>query len=297
MFRDHITPERTANSITLESGDNFFLLVEGENDIPIYKKLMSSQVKIKVSFGKAKMKEIDKLLKERNFENYIGIRDADFLRLKNNPKYDPEYNGILFASDEHDSEGMIVVSSALEEFFDFITNEKTYDEFKRKHGSIRELCYKLCYPIACLRLANKRYNLGLAFKPAKPEGNKLKYKKFICEKTFVYLGHEKLINTIHEYSTNRGGDIKKREQILRHLDDVIKEEHNIYDIVNGHDLVEALYIICKKGLKSQNQLLNDASCVEEMLRLAFNLDHFKKTHIYKCLDSHQRKLKKEILRQ
>lgn len=297
MFKDHITPERTANAITLESGDVFFLLVEGENDTPIYKKLMSEHIKIMVSFGKNKMKEIDRLLKERNFKNYIGIRDADFLRLKDNPKYNSDYHERLFATDEHDSEGMIIVSSALDEFFNFITNEITYNEFEKKHGHIRDLCYSLCYPIACLRLANKRNNLGLAFKPARPEGNKVKYKKFICENTFTYLGHDKLVNTLVEYSTNRGGNLKTREQISIHLDNIIKEEHNPYDIVNGHDLVEALYIICKKGLKSQNKLLNDASSVEEMLRLAFHLDHFKKTDLYCSLDLYQKEINKEILRQ
>ncbi|HDG1670449.1 TPA: hypothetical protein PFE31_004777, partial [Kluyvera ascorbata] len=139
-------------------------------------------------------------------------------------------------------------------------------------------------------------NLGLAFKPLRPEGNKLKYKKFICEQNFLYLGHEKMINTVVEYSTNRGGDIASRDFISKCLEKIIEEEYNPFDIVNGHDLSEILYIICKKGLKSQNKLLNDAGCVEDMLRMTYNLDHFKKTKIYDELSHYQAKIQKLVLK-
>lgn len=296
MFKEHITPIRTANAIIQDTSSSYFLLVEGEKDIPIYKKLMSAEIQIKVSFGKSKMREIDSILKDRDFKKYLGIRDADFLRLNGNPKYISDYNGELFATDEHDSEGMIISSEALTDFIDTISSADKAKLFEAKHGSIRDLCYNLCYPLACLRLSNKINNHGLAFKPQKPEGNKLKYKKFICEDNFCYLGHDKMINTVLEYSTNRGGVVASRQIILSHLEAALSENHNLHDIVNGHDLSEALYLICKKGLKSQNKLLIDAKAVEDMLRLAYNLEHFKKTTIFNDLCNYQKTINSVILR-
>ena len=297
MVQDHITPHRTANAMLQDTSTFYFLLVEGIKDLPTYKKLISEGVQIKVSFGKHKMKEIDELLKKRGFENYLGIRDADFLRLKNNSKFNQNYCGNIFATDEHDSESMIIASDALTDFINHISHESNTKTFSSQYGSIRDLCYRLCYPIACLRLASKKYDLGLAFKPLKPEGNKVKFKKFICEKEFIYLGHEKMINTLVEYSTNRGGNIPPREDILKALDKIISENYSLYDIVNGHDLSEVLYIICKKGLKIQNKLLSDAGCVEDMLRMTYNMEYFKRTKIYGDICDHQNKIQKPILRE
>ncbi|HCM5084234.1 TPA: DUF4435 domain-containing protein [Klebsiella aerogenes] len=296
MLQDHITSSRIANAIIQDTGVAYFILVEGIKDLPTYKKLINDTVMVKVTFGKHKMREIDYLLKERGFINYVGIRDSDFLRLKGNPKFQQDYDDVIYATDEHDAESMIIFSNALLEFIDHISNEQNKNNFIKTHGPIRELCYSLCYPLACLRLAAKKYNLGLSFKPVKPEGNKLKYKKFICENTFTYLGHEKMINTVIEYSTNRGSIISSREDILSRLKETILEKHNVTDIVNGHDLSEILYIICKKGIKSQNKLLNDASGVEDMLRMTYNLEHFKKTKLYTDLNSHQITVNKDILR-
>lgn len=296
MFQEHITPFRTANAMIQDKSVFHFLLVEGVKDLPTFKKLMDEKIQIKVSFGKHKMREIDLLLKERGFDNYFGIRDADFLRLKSNPNFDENYNNFIFATDEHDLEGMIMVSDALTEFIDHISHGDNINNFISQFGPIRDLCYNLCYPIACLRLASKKNNLGLAFKPLRPEGNKLKYKKFICEQNFLYLGHDKMINTVVEYSTNRGGDIASRDFISKCLENIIDEKYNLFDIVNGHDLSEILYMICKKGLKSQNKLLNDAGCVEDMLRMTYNLDHFKKTKIYDELSHYQAKIQKLVLK-
>ena len=283
-----MSPSRIANSIMQDSTfKGSCLLVEGESDIKLFGKFSCKEnSRIKVSFGKKEMRDIYNILQQRDFNRVVGIRDADFIRINN--KFDENYGPNIFITDYHDSEGMIINSSAFDNFLLEACREINIIAFQKKFGDVRDYLYQLNYSIACLRLANKKYNLGLAFKPVRPEGNKVKFKKFICEKTMTYLGHDKLINTIVEYSKNRGSVIAEREEILDKLLEVINEKYPQNEVSNGHDLAEVLFIICKKGLKSSNKLLQDASSVEGMLRLAYGRDHFAATSLlssFKKLES------------
>ncbi|OAZ98391.1 DUF4435 domain-containing protein [Halomonas sp. G11] len=284
-MEDSITPARIANSILQDS--NFTgvnILVEGEKDIKLYRKLScEDSSRIKVTFGKKKMRETYGILSNRGGARVIGIRDADFIRLKGNQKFDPNYDANIFLTDNHDSESMIIKSQAFDDFLLEISKEDRVSAFYKKHGCLREFLYELSYPLACLRFANKKFDLGLAFKPANPDGNKLKFKKIICDKKLEYLGHDKLINTVVEYSKNRGSNIKDREIILKSLLDVLDLKLPVCELVNGHDLAEILFIICKKGLGSSNDDLKGASSVESMLRLSYGREYFSSTELFKKL--------------
>jgi hypothetical protein len=284
-MQNAMTPARIANSIQQDTDFlGFNILVEGETDVKLYRKLSCRDIsKIKVTFGKKKMRDAYNILNERGFSRVIGIRDADFIRLKGNDKFDSDYSSNIFLTDNHDSEGMVLQSQAFDDFLLEVSKEDNVTAFQKKYGCTREYLYNLNFPLACLRFANKKYDLGLAFKPTSPEGNTIKFKKFICDKKVVYLGHEKLINTVVEYSTNRGADIKSREVILEKLLSVIALELPMPELANGHDLAEILFIICKKGLKSSNESLKGASSVESMLRLSYSKEYFYLTDLFKQL--------------
>jgi len=284
-----MTPARIANSIQLDrSFLGTYLLLEGKKDIKLFKKLFCEKnTQLKPTFGKHKMREVYTILSERGFNRKVGIRDADYLRLDGNEKYVDSYEHNIFITDYHDSEGMVINSQALNDFIHIISDSEKVKNFERNYGNIKELIYRLCYPLACLRLVNKVDNLGLSFKPANPEGNKLKYRKFISESNFSYLGHEKLINTVVEYSTNRGSVIAKREVIIESLEASIIKNHPVEEVVNGHDLAEILYLVGKKGLNSTSKTLQDASCIEESLCLAYNINYFSSTDLFNKLKEWQ----------
>ena len=297
-MEQHITPQRIANSIGLDKGfTGTYLLVEGRKDIGLYKKFIDAEnCKIKPTFGKYKMRDVYSLLSTRNFLNKVGIRDADFLRVRDNEKFDVDYDLAIFPTDYHDSEGMIIATSALEAFLNTLVDGDKLDFFENKHGKIRELIYSLCFRIGCLRLANKKYGLGLVFKPANPEGNPLKYKKFICDKTIKYLGDEKLLTTVIEYSKNRGTEISPQECILEKFNLIYLANYPVIEILNGHDLAHALFIVLKKGLKCNSKTLRNADCVEEMLQLAYGSEYFVVTELYKKLVSWQSTKGKSVIK-
>ncbi|HHX8659923.1 TPA: DUF4435 domain-containing protein [Vibrio diabolicus] len=294
-----MTPQRIANAILLDKTFvGYHLLVEGKKDITLYRKFIDrDSCKLKPTFGKYKQREVYEILEDRGFKNKLGIRDADFIRMPNNPKFDASYNKSIFLTDYHDSEGMIINSNAFNDWIVSISNDNDITSFSEKIGDIYDLAYQLCFPLACLRLANKRFNLGLSFKPEKPEGNRFKFKKIICDKKFDFLGVDKLINVIWEYSQNRGKEVATRAEIKLKLELVMEDQQvDLREVVNGHDLCEVLFIVCSKGLKSKSKLLNDSDSVEEMLALSYGHAYFQRSNLFEKIDEWQKKQGVSIIR-
>lgn len=287
MMEQHITADRIANSIMQEEKfeGGVYLLVEGAKDIKVYSRLVSKiVVKIRQTHGKYKQREVYRILSERGFSSKICVRDADFLRVAGNEKFIQEYAESIFATDGHDSEVMIAGSDALSNLLLITSTDEKVKAFEIKHGcDIRSLVFELAKPIGYLRYANKKHNLGLSFKPERPEGNKIKFKKFICEKNFNIFSLDVMINTIYEYSKNRGQDVLSREIILEKLIEVSSLDIPIIELVNGHDVSEILSMVITKGLQSDSKLIQDQTSVESSLALAYELRHFQNSNLFMTL--------------
>jgi hypothetical protein len=279
-MEQYITADRIANAIcqyTTFKGCS--LLVEGKKDMKLYSRFFDKDhVRIVQTFGKYKQREAYQILQGRGFARKLGIRDADFLRVEGNTKYDPNFAGDIFPTDHHDSEVMVFNSAALDHFIAGVLDKDRVEQFENEmKKTLREVVLELAYVLGCLKLANKRYTLGLSFKPEKPDGNTLKFGKFIDFKTAKFLGNELLINTVWEYSKNRGVEVSKKPEILDKLSLIISVKHPTLEIVNGHDICEIISLLSKDALKSNNKALQIAGCVEDMLRLAFDSAEFVKT--------------------
>lgn len=283
----HITADRIANSIMQE--DKFeggaYLLVEGAKDIKVYGRLVDKNtVRIRQTHGKYKQREVYKILTERGFRSKLCVRDADFLRVPGNEKFISNYQESIFATDGHDSEVMMISSEALENLLLITSTNEKIKAFENKNGcDIRSLVLELAKPIGYLRYANKKYKLGLSFKPERPEGKGIKFKKFICEKTFKIFSTDAMINTVFEYSKNRGQEVHSREIIMERLIEVSNADIPVLELVNGHDISEILSIIITKGLQSDNALIQDQASVESALTLAYELRYFQDSNLFMTL--------------
>ena len=247
-------------------------------------------------FGKDNVRDVYDILSERGFNNKLGIRDSDFLRIQPNPKYKENYDKDIFITDHHDAEMMIAESQALENFILTTSNDEKVSSFEKNiELTIRELLYGLLYQLGCLKLANKRHKLGLYFKPKDPDGNKIKYKNIVCVRTFKTTGIEALVRTIIQYSNDKGDTTASKDEIIEKLNSVISENHPPTEIINGHDLAEVLLIICKKGLKSKKKFLQDSASVEDSLAMSFDSSHFSKTNLYSSLIEWEKRNKTHIL--
>jgi hypothetical protein len=282
-----LTAARIANAICQDvSFTGIYLLVEGRRDVKLYGKFVDdTAVRIKATWGKYKLREVYQLLNNRGIENVVGIRDADFLRIEGNAKFSADYKDAIFPTDCHDAEIMIAYSGVLTDYLRLVAEEDRVAEFEKQAGTtILELIISLIYEIGCLRLANKKHQLGLSFKPEKPEGNRLKVAKFISVPDWK-ISRSSMINTAWEYSQNRGNQVATREKISQALEIMVAGGHPAKEIVNGHDFSAVLHMVSVTGLKSKNKLLQDPGCVEDLLIAFFDIRRFAATSLYSRVSS------------
>lgn len=283
-MEDDISAARIANAICQDTSfQGTHLLVEGKQDYKLYKKFAQNQsVRIKTARGKYRLREVYSLLISRGVTKVIGIRDADFLRIAGNPKYSVNYTEPIFATDCHDAEIMLAMSGVLEDYLTLVSEPEQVAQFVAKHKPMLDLLLDVIYPIGCLRLANKRFGLGLSFKPERPEGNQLKIRKFILESNWS-TDIPAMINTVWEYSQNRGLKVSSKEAIEEGLQKILVEGYPVHEVSNGHDLSTVLHLVSTKGLKSSNKLLQDPGCVQDLLIANYDLTKFASTALYRTV--------------
>lgn len=287
-MQQHITADRIANSIMQEEKfDGAYILVEGTKDIKVYSRLVDkNSIRVRQTHGKYKQREVYRILSERGFNSKLCVRDADFLRVPGNEKFQPNYPESIFATDDHDAEVMMANTDAFTNLLLITSSEEKIKAFEEKHkNNIRSLIFELAKPIGYLRYANKKHKLGLSFKPERPDGNKLKFKKFICDKQFKYFNLDTMINTVFEYSKNRGNEVASRDEIFKKLESSIELNIPTTELINGHDVSEITSIVITKGLQSDSNLIQDQASVESSLTLAYELRHFHESKLYLSLQT------------
>lgn len=293
-MEEFITNERIANSIMQnKSFKGYYLIVEGPKDSNLYGKFFNSdKVSIKEAFGNQRVQDIFNILTERGFDKKLGIIDSDFRKITGD---EVDIDGI-FMTDDHDIEVMIMKTKALDDVVRVFCSQSRVQAFEKEKGiSIKDKIFELGKEVGYLKLANKTFDLGLVFKPKNPEGNQLKYKNFICDKTLDFLGTNNLITTANNYSVNKSQNIESIAVIAERLNETKETEYILEQLVNGHDLSQILYILMKKVLKSRNRMLQDYNSIEDSLTLAYDLNEFKETDLYKDIQNWSEHKEIEIL--
>lgn len=288
---ESISPFRIANSIMQDKDfTGYYLLIEGKKDVKLYRRLINSQsVRVRSTSGKYNLREVFEILEQRGFGRKIGIRDADFLRLPDNPKYDASYAKPIFVTDGHDSEMMMIMAGALNDLLLIVSDDEKINTFRKKiNSSIIDVALTILYPLGCLKLANKRHSLGLVFKPEMPDGNQLKIERFVCDKTWKLLDFDTMVSTVIDYSRNKTGSVKTKEEIIQRLNEIVEKNYPIHDIVHGHDISRVLLMIIKNGIGSKNKMLQNSDCVEDLLTACFDKEKFSITYLYKSIDQWQK---------
>lgn len=294
-----MTPERTANAIMQDTTFNgTYLIVEGTKDFNLYGKFfdIGDTVEIKQVGGKEKVIEVIKILEERKFKEKIGIVDADFSKILGEEQLVKD----IYSTDYHDSEVMMFKSQALETVLYIYVTKKKLDEFLSGR-EIKDSLLNIAKEIGLLKLANHLHSLGLAFKPKKADGKPLKYKDFIDEKALQFKGKEQLINTVFNYSINRSSQMADKEFVKQKIDELSKNEYDLLQIVNGHDLSNIIYLLLKKTLRSSKKSLLDYNAIEDSFNMSYEARYFIETKLfrdlYKWSSSNDVKLFKEDVKE
>jgi Protein of unknown function (DUF4435) len=264
MRKEDITPESKITELRLDisnpkSEGKVFVLLEGESDVKLYRKLFNNDTckietipggKIFLEKGLEILNDIYKLI--------IGIRDADFLHLEG----EKQQFSNLFLTDYHDYELMMASESQCHcpIFFEHtkIASKEHNSTFEKLLNSIRFLGY--------FRWYNEIENLEFNFRG-------LGLNELFDKRTFA-IDDKTLIQTV--ITRSRDAKIKDVEHIFDSVQGLYDSQHDLFQVCNGHDFMKVMAVLC-----SSNQKGISEKDIASQFRVAYSQDMFKNTQLFK----------------
>jgi hypothetical protein len=295
-LQNNITENRIVSAIKQQKHKGSLLFVEGQSDYDFWIKFKHTSCKIHISFGFPKLFEVIELLEKENYEKkYAGIIDADFRRLDNEiPKSD-----VIFLTDEHDLEVMLINSQALNIVIDFYCkgNEERKNDFLAKHQmTIKELLINLALPIAYFKKVKQEQKYSFKFKPSPIDDKEvnLEYTKFIDKVKMLFLGYEKLIDSIKNYTqkyiskeknkTKISDDLRIDNQLLiKQIKEIESRNLAHLQLCNGHDLTNILAVLLMKAIANHDSKTIPSQEIESKLVAYYDSSDLQKTNLYHSL--------------
>jgi len=266
---DDLTFSDIANTISMTRSYHKgpIIVVEGVTDSRLFGKFINrSEVKVIIAYSKDNVrKSVSEVSGVRNDRNVIGIIDADLDRLFGKKVTPP-----IFFTDKRDMETMIMSTRALDDVLAEYSDQEELEAFEENYGKIGDVLTRSAYPIGLFMFISARENYGFSFKS-------IDYSSFISRKTLaINIGG--MMEEVFRKSLNKG--VGKKD-----LADMISEEEEVLDdpwiAVRGHDVVSILAIGLSETFGSYNSKHIDCGQVSGALRLAFGIDYFKDTDLYK----------------
>ncbi|WP_339875659.1 hypothetical protein [uncultured Algoriphagus sp.] len=250
-----------------------FILLEGETDIRLFRKLFNlNNCKVEnIPGGNIKLEECVQNL-VNIYPLIIGIRDADFIRI-NKSEY---LLNNMFLTDLHDIEITIL---NFEPILNAIVFE--YSNIKKdNHLIIKNEFIETIKHISFLKLLNDKDNLELNFSSGFQDLISFSNKK---------IDFEQYLNRVIAKSPN--AVIKDKDKLKEMIILIENSEPDLLQITNGHDLLNSFAKYFREeekrnGVKGEN--------LEATLRMLFNIDFFKHTNLYQKLNDWQNQNNVEI---
>ena len=277
-MREHLKPHDIANSARMMRSQRPgpFLIVEGDTDARVYGRFTVEDCTVIVAHGKDNALIALDILEKGAVTGMFAIVDSDFQRIEGD---EPPSENVLF-TDTHDLETMIMSSGALDNVLvEFGRKEK----LARLPKPVREVILDACLPIGYFRWlsTSRRDNLLLNF-------SDLRFTAVVAvaDKTL----RTDLDNLIREVRTGSHGTIPPRRVIHTKLTMLLREDrHDPWQVCAGHDLVHVFAIGLRSlfGGRSARQLSYEET--DRILRLAYTLDEFRKTTLYKAIGEWEKK--------
>lgn len=251
-----------------------FLLVEGETDKRLYEAFTDKKRCAIHSTGlkpSAKLTALNVLtiLEQNKMEGVLTIVDADFDILEGK-RYT---SSNIFLTDTHDAELMVVQSPALDKVLREYGSEQKIAEIEQQTGKdIRSLLLDRSKAFGYARWASSKKGLSLKFDGLEPQ-------QCFDRRTFA-IDEKKTLDHIRNKSQQLYISVK---QIQTSIAELQCDEHDIWYVCCGHDLINVLSWGLRERLGTHNHNEVTPVLLETSLRLAYEYAHFKKTHLYTAL--------------
>lgn len=236
-----------------------FVLLEGDSDIRLFRKLFNlDKCKVEtIPGGKFKLEDcVGELVNV--YPLIIGIRDADFIHLGNQPYSKAN----LFLTDLHDMEMMLISE---DEVFSALIFEYT-PLMKDKHSEVRNNIMISIEQIGLLKWLNEKENLEFKF----DAGFQDMISFVNLEIDFAQYFSRVLSKSLNAKLT----DISTVQQKLKTLKEINPDS---FQLCNGHDFMKALSQFIREAGKGRT--LGDEK-ISSSFRMIYTLAHFKKTKLF-----------------
>lgn len=263
---ESITAEIALLIMANSKAGKLLIVVEGWSDKDVYSRFYSEenfQVHNSTSFpGCQGLVEMTRKLNIKYLKRFIVIKDADFNHLDG-----ISYSDIpnLFLTDTHDIETMMLTDGLMKQIeLDYnITEIK--DKVNNAANEIKHLSY--------IKWMNEKLNTGLNFKKSCKIGS--------CYDGNKCVSIEQWLNKINSYSANVDKKHFTEKDILEFEDHYIISSDKIFQLVCGHDIVDAITqkirFCCKKNVSKQY--------VANVMRKCFTEEFYKKTILCNSINS------------
>lgn len=271
MKKSDISYQEKLNELRLDishpnSNGVSFILLEGDTDIRLFRKLFNLQnCKVEnIPGGNKKLEECVQTL-VNIYPLVLGIRDADFIRLNEN-----EYSlKSMFLTDLHDIEMTMlnfepVLNAIVFEYSNMAINQ---------HDTFRSNLIRTIKHVSYLKLINDKENLELSFSSG--------FQDLI---SFVHLkiDFDQYLDRVIAKSPNSKINDKN---VLREKIVAIEEiEPDLLQITNGHDLLNSFAKYFREEEKRNGV---SGELLETSLRMLFSRDLFRQTQLFNQLTGWQ----------
>lgn len=247
-----------------------FLLLEGDSDSKIYSSFIDdNKCKIIIANNKDNVISAINILQRWNFAGVLAVIDSDFWNINSGHIV----NSNIIYTDSHDLETMILKTHALDKVLNELADKSKIDIFTKRYNiGIREKIIQSGSKIGYFRWLSIKNNMYLKF-------NGIVFSDFVDVNSLeidINVMIEKVKINSKRYQLNDG-------RIRKQIESLYDPLHNLWDICNGHDLVEILVIGLQNAIGSKRQSSVSKPIIERHLRLAYDRSFFRKTNIYKSI--------------
>ena len=259
--------------MTLAGFDGIIVLVEGLDDIRVFRSMLNKKSTVLRSCGgKAiALEVIDIVLTSDAFSEarkkaIFAFVDADFDRLKKK-----RYSEAVILSDYHDLEVMIIWSDALDRYLaEYASADKlAASPTSEPHGFVRDSLIRICSYIGGLRLWSLDTETNVDFKNINHSA--------LVDRRNLEVDFFKFCQGIYNNNRDvlRGISIKNLEETVCRL--LEETRCDARDLVQGHDAIAVLGIMLRHAIGSCDAAVVTEDIVGSNLRLAYRPDDWQRT--------------------
>ncbi|MDR0425712.1 MAG: hypothetical protein LBH24_00920 [Clostridiales bacterium] len=238
------------------------LLLEGEDDVKLFKFLVKSNVTLIKAYGASS--SIDSLIPQyfSNTPRVIAVRDRDYQRVKRHDK--------IFYCDYSCAEMMMV------------SDDETFDKLSTNHyrgklepAALRLRVFESLYYISVIRKCSALGKWGV--KVSETDLSAVVSPRRTADSA-------EAVEFVNRYNRHNPIDGLRAAHIAQFTDTYDLREY-LY-LTNGHDFVEAFCVYCTESASNNVKKRLNEKVISAALRLSYSRASFKKTKLYKALKSY-----------